>query len=93
MRLRITDMIIKNLLRFFLFNSSDNKQINIRNSKSINKGDILKPLLTVMIRKNRPLIKLDSIKNISNKKSSFITFIGFLNCFFDFINITKSSIS
>ena len=36
---------------------------NIKQSKSINNGDMLNALSTVIIRKNKPFIKFDKIKN------------------------------
>ena len=92
-RFNIIDIIIKNLALLFLLNTRDNKLTNMRKSKSINNGDMLNALSTVIIRKNKPFIKFDKIKNTSNKKSSFITFTRVLNCFFCFINITKLSIT
>ena len=83
-----TDIVIRNFPLFFLLNKMDNKDIIIKKNKSISSGEMERPLPTVTMRRSKPFIKFDIIKNNSSKKFSFITITSSLNFLFVFIHIT-----
>ena len=66
-RLKINDMIIKKIYLFLFVNMNDRRETIIKYNKSINNGEILRLLETVIILNINPFNKLDIIKNISNK--------------------------
>ena len=88
------DIDIKNFPLFFLLNKRESKHIIIKNNKSIKNGEILNGLDTVIVRKIKPFIKLEAIKNTSNKWSSLMILnisFNFLFNFFIFIDITYAN--
>ena len=66
-RVNITDIIIKYFILFFLLNAKATNDISINSPKSINNGGRLNIFFTVTPLNIRPFIKLNIIKDVTNK--------------------------